>query len=61
MEKDVGLSFDATMTVAEAKNKMHIPFVNKENIGGKEQVIVIEANGFFKQIFKKVFKNRDDH
>lgn len=56
MEKDVGLSFDATMTVAEAKSKMHVPFVSKEMIGGKEHTVVLEANGFFKQLFKKVFK-----
>lgn len=56
MEKDVGLSFDATISVAEAKNKMHIPFVNKEMIGGKEHIVVLETNGFFKKLFKKVFK-----
>ena len=54
MEKDVGLSFDATMTVAEAKNKMHVPFVNKNLIGGALYTTVDKPNGFIKRMIKKM-------
>jgi hypothetical protein len=54
MEKNVGLSFDATMTVAEAKNKMHIPFVSKEMIGGKLHETVDKPNGFIKRMIEKM-------
>lgn len=57
MEKDVGLSFDATIKASEARSKLKIPIVNKTTIGGKIYSSVPENKGFIKTIFKKI-KNK---
>jgi hypothetical protein len=56
MEKDVGLSFDATIKASEARSKLKIPIVNKITIGGKICETVPEVDGFIKTIFKKIKK-----
>ena len=57
MEKDVGLSFDATIKASEARSKLNIPIVSKITMGGKIYETVPEVNGFIKTIFKKI-KNK---
>ena len=54
MEKDSGLDFYATITVEEARKKLHTNFLI-ESIKEEEKNPV----GFFSKLIKKVFKHNE--